>query len=213
MYGSVNSNQSGVVKITLEGNAQAVSDILSGNTVSAIEQKLLAQQEAIEACSEVGEMQIKMWKAEEEAAAAKNKETRARLDLERSNRLVREHEQTIAALAAENERLRAEVTTPATNAVGLTEEQYAQLGAERENVFQNLMAGVAFPDHKPKPTTLAELFSFFVFPIFEAGSESAGQWRRGCVNKIAMIKQLREQTGAGLKEAKNFIDGAAAELK
>jgi hypothetical protein len=46
-------------------------------------------------------------------------------------------------------------------------------------------------------------------PIFEAGAADDGQWRRACVNKIAMIKQLRELTGAGLKEAKDFIEGTA----
>jgi len=133
----------------------------------------------------------------------------------RDHLCARAHEKFITDLRDEVATLRAKPVAE------LTDEQLAKLAEARETVFHNLMQSVQFPAHKPVPTTLRELMNFFIFPIFEGGG--AQGWpgvgvsaqpllREACCNRIAMIKKVRELTGVGLKEAKEFIEGVS-ELK
>ena len=91
----------------------------------------------------------------------------------------------------------------------LTEEQHAKLAAEREAVFQSIVARIQFPSLNP-PRTFTELFSHFFFPVFQnAAARREGEWGALTANhKITLIKMVREYTGVGLKEAKEFVEGA-----
>lgn len=201
----------GKVEITLRGNASAIGDILTGNFARLLEDKSDVQRELERTREERDGMQGKFWKAEDAVADAKRSETYAKQDLERSNRLVREgnefaraQEQTIADLRARVRELEDKTS------VELTEEQHAKLAAEREAVFQSLVSRIQFPSLNP-PKTFAELVSHFFFPVFEnAAMRGPSDWGAlTATHKIQLIKMVREFTGCGLKEAKEFVEGKA----
>lgn len=202
-------NQGNTVEITIKGSAEAISDILTGKAITAIEGHLRAEKDLEAAQTDREVMQQKFWDASDNLSAAKGNLEFAKREQERLERLVRERNETIQdqkrsldLFLAEAIELRNKVS------VNLTEEHLASLAAAREQEFQKLMLGVAFPANKPVPKTLAELMSFFVFPIFEQGKGAPSEFgANACANKIQMIKAIREITGAGLKEAKDFIEG------
>jgi primosomal protein N' len=188
------------VELTLKGSATAISAILTGNVTRALEDKMDVQRELDRTREDRDTIQGKLWKAEDAAHAADRRIIATQGESDRLLRLVRDGNDTIRAYER-NDTIRAHERTindlhdkirdlENKAAVELTEEQYAQLAAARENVFQNLMADVTFPDNKPKPQTLAELFSFFVFPIFEAGRAPAG-WSRQATSSMWHVLTTR----------------------
>lgn len=206
---------SGSVKIIIEGSASEVGAILSGNLIAVTEEKLAAEKERDVAQIERGEMQTKFWDAQDELNNVRARERTALAENERLTRLVRARDEEIQELNGQVTFLRSEVAALRNKVdVDLTEEQLTKLAEERERVFQELLSGVNFPEGKPKPTSLRELMTFFVYPIFQSGSESNGtEWRTACANKIAMIKEIRHLTGAGLKGSKDFLEGVDGRLQ
>lgn len=218
--GSNGSSEQDKVEITLKGSAFAVGNILTGNVLTgnvlrAIEDKVAAEKDFAHAASARADMQSKLWDAQDAERNARARETTARGENDRLTRLVRDRNEEIAEQGRQLASLRAELDGLRNKtAIDLTDDQTSALAAAREKLFQELLANVRFPESKPKPRTLGEMMSFFVFPIFQAGRAPAG-WSpgqpmgtsSGVTNKIAMIKQTRELTGAGLKEAKDFIEG------
>lgn len=193
------------VEIRLKGSRTAIGDILTGNATRVLNDKMQVQRELDRIREDRNSFQNKLWKAEEEAEIAKKDQARlARLRAE-MNETICEQEMQIGTLRAEVMELRKQT------AVELTDDQISALATAREKLFQELLANITFPESKPKPRTLSELMSFFVFPIFQAGRETK-DWSPGGVeivgtNKVAMIKLVREMTGTGLKEAKDFVEG------
>lgn len=95
----------------------------------------------------------------------------------------------------------AQLPSKETN-VDLSDEEYAKIAEAKQELYARLSnSALVRANHGvdvPLPSTLTGLYNLFVADLFVAGN--------GCKNKIAMIKFIRSETGAGLKEAKDFIE-------
>lgn len=131
------------------------------------------------------------------------------LDAERA----RDSAKRAAETATEELRALESSVVTGTTGVDLSDEDYAKIAAAKQELYARLSAvtRVVRSDDKdvPLPATLTEFFDLFVADIFVAGHDG-GTVSGGCKNKIGMIKRLRAVTGAGLKEAKMFIEQGSA---
>jgi len=197
------------VEITFKGSARAISDVLNGKLASALEDKAAALAKVDRLQDEYEIAQSKQWdrvqEAEEKLRLTKSDLDYAQNEQERLKRLVRERNDEIANQEKTIAELQAQAQAQAQN---LTEEQIIKLAEERERVFQSLVGRIVFPSLKPL-STFNELFTHFFFPLF-ADREYGKALSEG--RKITLIKMVRECTGCGLKEAKDFVEGTNSKL-
>ncbi len=209
------NGQNDKVEITLKGSASAIGELLTGKTIAAIESKFAAEADAERERQAREREESKHWKTQDELHDAKRQAANNADEVQRLTNLVRIRNETITGHERTINDLRAKVAElEGKHLVELTPDMQAKLAEERERAFQRIKDSIAFP--KQVPHTFVELMNLYVFPLFEAGRAPSG-WSVGqpafnaegtaCGNKIAMIKQVRELTGAGLKEAKEFIEG------
>lgn len=203
------------LKLTIEGSAADISRLFKGNATQEALERLRHEQALESTLDRCREIEAKLYASENTRRDAERDLRYAKEECARQQRLADERLRNGDRLVARVNELSDENTALKNKEgeVSLNVMQFDTLVAKRDELFQHLMQNVAnVPDGVPnplvpvKPTSLKEFFNIFVQPLFEAGGRDGAA---NTFNKIAAIKALRYVTGAGLKEAKEFIESGA----